>query len=48
MPRLQRSHSIKERDQGRRALKNGHLPLAILFRAFSAFLERCNQKVLFA
>jgi hypothetical protein len=36
------------RYQGRRALKNGHLPLAILFRAFSAFLECRNQKALFA
>jgi hypothetical protein len=31
------------RNQGRRALKNGHLPLAVIVRAFSALLERCNQ-----
>jgi hypothetical protein len=47
MPRLQRSQSLKERNQGRRALKNGHLPL-ILFRAFSGFLEWRNQKGLLA
>jgi hypothetical protein len=42
MPRLQRSHSFIERDQRRRALKNGHLPLALIVRAFSALLECCN------
>jgi hypothetical protein len=36
------------RYQGRRALKNGHLPLALIVRAFSAFLECCNKNVLFA
>jgi hypothetical protein len=43
MPRLQRSHPFIELYQGRRALKNGHLPLALIVRAFSALLERCNQ-----
>jgi hypothetical protein len=28
--------------------KNGHLPLALIVRAFSAFLERRNQRSLFA
>jgi hypothetical protein len=44
MARLQRSKSLNERDQGRRALKNRRLPLAHIVRAFSALLERCNQK----
>jgi hypothetical protein len=44
MPRLQRSRSLTEFHQGRRALKNGHLPLAFLVRAFSALLESCDQR----
>jgi hypothetical protein len=39
---LQSSHSFMEFHQGRRALKNGHLPLALMVRAFSALLEWCN------
>jgi hypothetical protein len=38
MLRLQRSPSLNERDQGRRALKNRRLPLALIVRAFSALM----------
>jgi hypothetical protein len=34
--------------QGRRALKNRRLPLASIVRAFSALLEWCDLKGLFA
>jgi hypothetical protein len=48
MARLQRSKSLNEFHQGRRALKNRRLPLAHIVRAFSALLEWHNQRGLLA